>query len=169
MHPIAKTIEQFYDRYLHDVRVASSRLLLDANRAISDLAQTDLPLLKTSLAGSLTRLVESLAEFEAENALLGAFAGVTRPRAGRRAKHVNLWVAGTLQGEAEAHYRRDLRLPWTRIEACLRDDCREPKWGSLAKDVERNRDGAWFRDARNAGLANKASWPRSTRLRTSCC
>lgn len=166
LHPIAKTIEQFYDRHVHDVRVTSSRLLRDANRAVESITKTELPMLEARLTGSLTRLIAALVRFEKDNAMMGEFAGVTSPKAGRRAKHVHLWIAGTLQGEAEACYGRDLRLPWRQIEACLREDLGEQKYGSLAKDVDRNRDGVWFRDARKAGLANNATWPGLTRLRT---
>ena len=163
LHPIATTIAQFYDRHIHTARVASSGLLRDAKdaaRVVEKLGERELRTLKTRATRSLTRLIAALEEFEKESARMGAFAGVTSPKPGMRAKHVHLWIAGILQGEAEAHYGRGLRLPWSDIDACLQECEKETRVrGNLAKDVGRNRKGAWFREAREIGLSSGAEWP----------
>jgi hypothetical protein len=169
LHPIANTIKEFYDRHIHTVRVTSSPLrheVEDASRALKEI-ETNLHMLKARLTGALTRLVAALVEFEEESALLGAFAGATSVKGGTRGHHVHLWIAGVLQGEAERHFKRDLRLPWGEIEDCLRDHCGERvrDRGSLAKDVARNRKGPWFREAHSLRLKKGAEWPRRTTLR----
>lgn len=170
LHPIATTIAQFYDRHVHTARVSSSALLRDANdalRAVAEIRERELRTLKARSGRSLKRLITALEEFENESARMGEFAGVITPRPGMRANHVHLWIAGILQGEAQSHYGGDLRLPWAKIDACLQENCGEHTRdrGSLSKDVERNREGAWFCSARDIGLSNDAEWPHLTPLR----
>ena len=170
LYPIAMTIKEFYDQHVHKVRLASSGLLVDAGhtaRAVKRRRKRELRTLRARSTRALTRLTAALVKFEEEITRMADFAGATNPRGGKRANHVHLWIAGTLQGEADAFYEQDVRLPWAKIEDRLAIITKEPPRNRryLALDVDRNRERSWFLDAREIGLASDAEWPQSTRLR----
>lgn len=169
-HPPAQRAAQFYEHHVHDIRVTAHNLCRGAKRAVKDIRETNLRVnkaLSTLSTSALRRLIDALVAFERESAPSGAFAGANSPRGGSRANHVHLWIAGILQGEAERFFGHDLRLPWAEIEGCLQVQCGEPKRdvAYLAKDVDRNREGTWFRRARDIGFRNSVEWPGLTRFR----
>lgn len=170
LHRVSSHLSDFYVLHLHEIRKNAIGLSRDVRNALNGINGELRPVAGLSIGPRskkvLRRLLVVLAEVEEEAALLSQYAGA-KSLSGRRGNNVLMWIAGRLQGEAQRTYKRDVKLPWSKIEEHLFELGKTPARdsGSLAKDVSRNRRSAWFKKARKSGLDAGAAWPQSTALR----